>query len=313
MKEYTIAKNEQEWHELRSKGIGGSDVASVLGLNKYKSAFELWSEKTGLVQQEDLSHRIPILIGNELEDLVARIFTTETGLKVRKDNKTYKHKDYPFLLANIDRHILGQKAILECKTTSVYNADEWKDDEIPAGYLLQVQHYLDVLDYDTAYIAVIIGNHDFKFKKVERDDELIQQVRTKLIDFWENNVLKNIPPEIDGTPTSTKFLSQYYTDLAEDSVELSYEYINACELIQEYKTLIKEMQTRLKEQENKVKKFIGDNGVENATSQKFNVSWKLQSRNSIDTDRLKKEFPDVYKDVLKTTQNRVFRLKEFKS
>lgn len=310
MANYTIAKNKAEWHEIRQSGIGGSDVASILGLNPYKSTFQLWCEKTGQVQQEDLSDRMPILIGNELEDLVARIFTKETGMAVRKDNKTHRHKDYPFLLANIDRQIIGQSALLECKTTSAYKADEWKGEEIPANYLLQVQHYLDVLDYDVAYIAVIIGNTDFVYKKIERDEELIQQVRSRLIDFWENNVLKNVSPDIDGTVESAKFLSQHYDMLVDDSVELSSEYINACDLIQELKGLKKQLEIDLKEQENKVKKYIGEHGVECGTSAKYSVSWKLQSRTSIDKTKLQDEFPDVYEQVLKTTNNRVFRLKE---
>ena len=166
---FVIAKNEEDWHAIRGKGLGGSDVGTVLGLNPYKSAFELWEEKTAKTPPKDLSDNLAVQVGHAMEDFVAKQFSKATGLQVIRDNKTYIHEQYDYLLANIDRRIVGQRAFLECKTTSVYNAKQWDGDNVPDSYLLQVQHYLNVLDYDVAYIAVLIGNTQFKYKKIERD------------------------------------------------------------------------------------------------------------------------------------------------
>ncbi|MFX8004365.1 lambda-exonuclease family protein, partial [Acinetobacter baumannii] len=114
--------------------------------------------------------------GTMLEDLVAKEFERRSGKKVRRKNAMLKHPEHPFIMANIDRMIVGEKAILECKTTSAYNAKEWESEEIPDSYIIQVQHYLGVLgpEYQKAYFAVLIGGNKFVWKEIERDDELIE-------------------------------------------------------------------------------------------------------------------------------------------
>jgi putative phage-type endonuclease len=166
-----------EWLELRQKGIGGSDIGSIFGLNPYKSAIQLWLEKTGQIESPDISNKLQVKLGNMLEDTVAQLFTEETGLEVKRNNHVLQHNDYPFMLANIDREGKdkeGKRFILECKTTSSYGSKQWADDNIPLSYELQVMHYLIVTGYEYGYIACLIGNHDFVVKKIELD-ELIKK------------------------------------------------------------------------------------------------------------------------------------------
>lgn len=308
---YDIAKDEQEWLELRKQGLGGSDIGTMLGLNVYKSPYQLWLEKTGQIEAPDISDKIAIQVGNELEDLVARIFTQQTGKAVQRDNKTHYHKDYPFLLANIDRKIVGEKALLECKTTSAFNKQQWEDDEIPASYIMQVQHYLNVLDYDKAYIAVIIGNHDFVWKEIQRDDELIEMYTKEAIKFWNENVLKNVAPEVDGSLATKEALN-----LAD------YEAINTLpmykaqdeqiEQISVIKSQIKELNTLQTELENKIKSYMVEHDAEGLESDKFKVTWKEYSRTTIDSKKLKKELPEIYEQYSKTTSSKRFTVKENK-
>lgn len=310
-REYDIAKDEQEWLELRKQGLGGSDIGTMLGLNAYKSPYQLWLEKTGQTEAPDISDKIAIQVGNELEDLVARIFTQQTGMAVQRDNKTHYHKDYPFLLANIDRKIVGEKALLECKTTSAFNKQQWEDDEIPASYIMQVQHYLNVLDYDKAYIAVIIGNHDFVWKEIQRDDELIEMYTKEAIKFWNENVLKNVAPEIDGSLATKEALNL-----------VDYEPINTLpmykvqdeqiEQITVIKSQIKELNTLQTELENKIKSYMVEHDAEGLESDKFKVTWKEYSRTTIDSKKLKKELPEIYEQYSKTTSSKRFTVKENK-
>lgn len=308
---YDIAKDEQEWLELRKKGLGGSDIGTMLGLNPNKSPYQLWLEKTGQIEAPDISSKLQVQIGNELEDFVARLFEQESGMKVQRDNKTHYHKEHPFLLANIDRKIVGEKALLECKTTGAFSANQWDEDEIPASYIMQVQHYLNVLDYEYGYIAVVIGNHDFKFKKIERDQELIDMYTKEAIKFWNENVLKNVAPEIDGSLATKEALNL-----------VDYEPINTLpmykvqdeqiEQITVIKSQIKELNTLQTELENKIKSYMVEHDAEGLESDKFKVTWKEYNRTTIDSKKLKKELPEIYEQYSKTTSSKRFTVKENK-
>ena len=176
----TSEMTHQEWLEDRRKGIGGSDVATVLGLNKYKSVYRLWLEKTGQVEVTSAQSEAAYW-GNTLEEVVAEEFSKRTGKKVRRRNRVFEHSKYPFLRANIDRDIVGENAVLECKTANQYLANEWDEDEIPIQYICQVQHYMNVLNLDYVYFAVLIGGQKFIWKKMELDQELIDMITEKLV------------------------------------------------------------------------------------------------------------------------------------
>lgn len=306
---YKIAANNDEWHDLRGNGLGGSDIGTMLGLNAYKSTYQLWLEKTGQIEAPDISDKIQIQVGNELEDLVTRLFEQESGLKVQKDNKTHYHKDYNFLLANIDRKIIGDKALLECKTTSAFSSSQWDEDEIPASYIMQVQHYLNVLDYDYAYIAVLIGNHDFKFKRIERDQELIDMYTKEAIKFWNENVLKNVAPEIDGSPATKEALNLVDYEPLNSLAILSSQKEKLVEL-GNVKAQIKELTQYQTEIENKLKNYMYENEADELLSGEFKVTWKETKRTLIDTKALKKEMPDVYEQYSKETTYKRFTVKE---
>ena len=114
--------------------------------------------------------------GRDLEEYVAQRFTEETGLKVRRSNAMYQSKENPFMLANVDRLISGENMGLECKTASAYNADKWTGDSVPAHYEIQCHHYMAVTGAKAWYLAVVILGREFKYKKIERDEELIQNL-----------------------------------------------------------------------------------------------------------------------------------------
>ncbi|WP_162890774.1 YqaJ viral recombinase family protein [Suicoccus acidiformans] len=306
---YDIAENHDEWLKLRSKGLGGSDIGSVLGLNPYKSPYQVWLEKTGQLEPEDLSDKVAIQIGNELEDLVARMFTQQTGKSVRKDNKTHYHKEYPFLLANIDRKVTAEHALLECKTTSAFNADQWKGDNIPASYLMQVQHYLNVLDYDRAYIAVIIGNHDFVYKEIEKDPELIDLYQEQAVKFWTENVMQMIEPEVDGSYSTKQALESvaYEPGKAEPLQPAQREI---AEYILSMKQDIKLQQDLQKQSENILKDYMAKNELTELTSESMAITWKTVKRKTIDSKRLKTERPDIYEEYSKESSSKRFEIKE---
>lgn len=299
-----------EWLQERTKGIGGSDAGIILGLNKYRTAFELWLEKTGQVEPIEVDNEA-VYWGNEMENVVAKEFEKRTGKKVRRTNFMYSHPDHPFIKANIDRLVVGESAVLECKTASAYLAKEWEADEVPATYLVQLQHYLGVTGKEKGYMAVLIGGNKFIWKEVERDEELIEMIFNAEKHFWEFHVQQFNPPELDGSSAAEQYLKEKYAK-AETSKEIVLpgdykELIVQYEKVKEDEKLIKTAKTEI---ENKLKAELKD--AETGLTDNYVVSWKNQIQQRVDSKALKEKFPDIYKEVIKETSFRKFGVKEIK-
>ncbi|MDZ5503194.1 YqaJ viral recombinase family nuclease [Enterococcus cecorum] len=291
----TSEMSHQEWLEDRRKGIGGSDVATVLGLNKYKSVYQLWLEKTGQVEVTSAQSEAAYW-GNTLEEVVAEEFSKRTGKKVRKRNQVFEHQKYPFLRANIDRDVVGENAVLECKTANQYLANEWDEDEIPIQYICQVQHYMNVLNLDYVYFAVLIGGQKFIWKKMERDQELIDMITEKLVEFWTENVEKGIEPAIDGLKATSDFLTQRYLDTEDNQTELNTlfdEKIANLARLKEDRKIIDESITLI---ENELRQALGSSRATIGITPKNIVSWKKTQSKRLDKKKLIEKYPDVADD-----------------
>ncbi len=184
----------EEWLEQRRQGIGGSDAAKVLGVSRWGGPLSVYLEKKGLYIPDDPGE--PAYWGTVLEDVVAREFEKRSGLRVQRQNKIFTHPDYPWMLANIDRRIVGQKKGLECKTASNFMGDEWEGDELPDAYYIQIQHYMAVMGWEACWVACLIGGQRYVQKEVQRNPELINTIIEKEREFWEEHFLKDVPPPV---------------------------------------------------------------------------------------------------------------------
>lgn len=184
----------EEWLQERRKGIGGSDAAKVLGVSRWGGPLSVYLEKKGLYVPEDPGE--PAYWGTVLEDVVAREFEKRSGLRVQRQNKIFTHPDYPWMLANIDRRIVGQNKGLECKTASNFMGDEWEGDELPDAYYIQIQHYMAVMGWEACWVACLIGGQRYVQKEVQRNPELINTIIEKEREFWEEHFLKDVPPPV---------------------------------------------------------------------------------------------------------------------
>ncbi|BAH17653.1 YqaJ viral recombinase family protein [Macrococcoides caseolyticum] len=299
----------EEWLKARQSGIGGSDAGTILGVNKWKSKTQLFFEKVNPELKQQVDNEF-IYWGNVLEDVVAKEFETRTGKKVRKNNKMLRHPEHEFMLANLDRVIVGEKALLECKTTSQYNIDQWKDDEIPASYLCQIQHYMAVTGYEKAYIAVLCGGNQFIWKEVPRDDELIGIIINAEKDFWYNNVLAGVIPEIDGSDATKNFLNHMYKDIDETEVQLSDDVetlLTALEQVKQEEKELKELKTQY---ENKIKHILGNNLAGKTSG--YQITWKPQVRKTLDTKKIREIYGEQLDPYYKETETRVLKIKQIK-
>lgn len=187
-------QNRSKWLKMRKAGIGGSEAAAIVGLNPWKSAFQLWMEKTGQVEPEDLSDNEYVYWGNVLEQAVADRFCELTGKKVQRRGML-QDDEYPYMLASVDRMVVGENAGLECKTTNAFNSKVWADDELPDSYYIQCQWYMMVTGCEKWYIAVLIGGNKFIWKEVPRNAADIEALRKAAVDFWSMVITNTMPPD----------------------------------------------------------------------------------------------------------------------
>ena len=205
----TLNLSKEDWLRYRKCGITGTDAGAILGVNPYRSAFQVYHDKiSDTIENIDNE---AMRQGRDLEDYVAQRFTEATGLKVRRANAIYQSEEHPLLLADFDRLIVGQKAGLECKTVSPFSADKWADGKIPAHYMAQVNHYLAVSGFDCWYIAALIFGKELVIHKITTDKEVLNNLIAKEEHFWKYNVMPEIPPVPTGSEGDTQQINQLYS------------------------------------------------------------------------------------------------------
>ncbi len=297
----------EEWLEYRRLGIGGSDASVVCGINRYKSAIELWMEKMG--QWPDQEAGESAYWGQQLESLVRNEFTKRTGIEITLVKQILQSEAYSFMLANLDgicQHPNYGTCVFEAKTASAYKNGEWED-AIPDEYVLQVQHYLAVTGYRGAFIAVLIGGNQFKWKFIERDEELITMLIQLEMKFW-GHVQSNVPPSLDGSDASARFLSERFPDSVPQSrLDLPQE---AAPLIEQYNLACEEVEKhteKKQEAENLLKQMLGKN--EAGTIKDTVVTWKTFTQERLDSKTLKSEHPKLFRKYANKTSYRRFSIK----
>lgn len=297
----TAGLSRAEWLRYRKQGIGGSDAGAVCGLNPYRTAIEVYQDKTG--QEVPETDNEAMRQGRELEDYVAGRFTEAAGRKARRANAMYYDEEHPFMLADVDRMIVGENAGLECKTASPYLADQWEDGKIPLHYQLQCHHYMSVMHTEAWYIAVLIYGREFKFYRIERDEGIIRDLIRVEQDFWENHVQKGILPAPDGSMAADRVIAEYFKDSVPAAIPLTG-FDEKLKRRQELMEVISRMDTEKKQIEQELKLYMGE--AETAENDRYRVSWKAFSSRRLDVERLKAEKPEIYEEFTKQATARRF-------
>lgn len=295
----------EEWLALRKTGIGGSDAGTVCGLNPYGSLMKLYYDKTGSAAEEPDSEAVRQ--GHDLEQYVAERFMEATGLKVRKSNFMYRSKEHPFMIADVDRLVAGEDAGLECKTASAYNADKWKDGDIPLHYAMQCFHYMAVTGKRTWYIAAVILGREFIYHKLTWDDRLIAGLVEAEKSFWENHVMAGIMPGPDGSKACDGVLEQYFGRAREKSAVELVGFDGRLMRREEILASIERLEQEQKQIEQEIKLFMQDNEL--AENGRYKVSWSNVDTARLDTKRIKQEQPEIYRKYVNVTSSRRFQIK----
>ncbi|MFR1434314.1 MAG: YqaJ viral recombinase family protein [Acutalibacteraceae bacterium] len=326
----TSGLSEEDWLGYRRQGIGGSDVAAIMGVSPFATLRDLYNDKCGnpdVIQTED--NWVAKEVGHRLEDLVAKIFAYKTGYKVFAVRKLFRHPFHSFMQANVDFFVElpdGSIAILECKTTNYNSKEKWNDGAVPVNYEWQCRHYMAVMNLSCAYIACLYGNNEneFVYRRIDRDEVIEADMIEMEAHFWNEYVLGRIEPpytesgdlvlesirrhygELDPTvdavilPTSMAVKLEQYLDLAAQKSLLSQQIKELDEQMKiAYAPIVDVMKTSC-------------SAVCVFGSNTYEVRNKPVFRTSISKDKLQKleeTHPDLYSEYTETTEGRRFSVK----
>lgn len=293
----------KQWVEARKNGIGGSDVASIMGLNKYSSPLDIWQIKTGRKKQPELSDNESVYWGNSCEPNVANRFAEEhPELQVRRRNATMVSIKRPWAFANIDRWVTdghGNVGILEVKTVGMRRAADW-DNGVPLYYLTQVTHYMSVTGYQYAWVAVLIGGQEYREYYIERDEQDIQAINEAVDTFWRDFVETDTAPALIGNDSEANALLYQHSDPSQEFIPMLDDDISDLfDDLQEINDQLADLKHHKTLTENKLKDLIGDNkGIETETKR---ITWVRYTRSSFDKKAFDAAHPGITNDYMKTS------------
>ena len=271
------------WLESRRAGIGGSDIAAILGLSPWGNALSVWLDKKGLSSPKE--ETVQMKMGHRLEPVIADMYSEATGNELAMAGLMV-HPDFPFIIGTPDRlNVTHPNAGLEIKTANVFRGiSGWGDpgtDEIPENYLLQCVWYMAVANRDIWDVAVLIGGADFRIYKIHRDKDLENALIERAADWWKKYIIGNEEPPIDGSVAAAEYLTRRFSHNVEPLKIATQEVDDILVKMLASRLAIGQLEGQLATYENQVKLFIGDAaGVE---STGFRATWK-NSKDSEKTD-----------------------------
>lgn len=309
----TIKQEDDEtaWKHARRRGLGGSDIGAICGVNPYTSARHIYLQKTEQYESDfGGAAQERMLFGHLLEPVVANEYSRRTGKKLAVANATICHKEHNWALANVDRIIVDDDGnpigILECKTAGEYMKDDWDEGDLPVSYIYQLQWYLFVTGLKYGAFACLVGGNKFFYYDIVRDDNLIEVLFAKADRFWNYNVRQLIAPELDGSDACEEFIAKEVKKgteiiLEEDTYdELAATIVSAKAEIKALENIVEAAQYRLKEK-------IGTNEI--AYTSSYVIKWPERTQSRIDSALLKLNYPEAAKACSKTISFRVFQIK----
>ena len=304
----TDGLSREEWLSFRRQGIGGSDAAVIVGLGRFGSQFELWSDKKGLLPDKEDSE--VMRLGRDLEQYVAQRWMEKTGKRVRRLNYILKDSRYPFSLANLDREVIGENAGLECKTTSVYNKCDWDGGEIPPAWYVQCMHYMAVCGFERMYLAVLVLSKGFYSFEIERDEDEIAALMAAETGWWERYMLGGEEPDPDGSESAGEVMRKLYPKDDGGSI-LLMDREQDLDRIGELEEQIKALKTEQETLKQGIMQKMGEAGT--GQSLGWKVSWKAQESRRVDTAMLKEQYPEVWAACSKVSISRPLKIKKVKN
>ena len=292
-----------EWLEYRRAGIGGSDAATVVGLGRFGSQFELWSDKKGLLPDKEDTE--VMRLGRDLEQYVAQRWMEKTGKRVRRMNYILRDPRYPYSLANLDREVIGEDAGLECKTTSVYNKCDWEGGEIPPAWYVQCMHYMAVCGFDRMYLAVLVLSKGFYTFEIERDEAEIAALMEAETVWWERYMTGGEEPPADGSDSAGEVLRKLHP-VDDGTSVLLMDKEDDLDRIGQLSSQIEALTQERDALKQGIMQRMGEAGT--GQSAGWKVTWKAQESRRVDQKKLKEAYPEAWEACVKVSTSRPMRI-----
>ena len=284
--------SDEDWLAERRKGIGGSDVAAIMGLSAYSTPYQVWLDKTQGIH-EDISEKPAIMWGNILEPVVGEHYMDcHPDRHVRRVNAIARSIERPWAQASLDYEVHDPElgwGVLEIKTAGWRREPDWEEG-VPTYYLTQVAHYLSVTGRPFADVAVLIAGQDYREFRVMRDEEDVATVNAAVDEFWHECVERGEAPDV-GAPDN-RHVFEAHPDPTDGYVSLTDPAVSG--VLAQWLTAkadLDDARERLEHYGAILKKEIGDSkGFETRTGL---LTWSRLERTYIDTGRLRSERPDL--------------------
>jgi len=321
MSQSTLTTIAPDAHD-RTKLLGGSDIAAVIGCSPWRTPYQLWLDKSRPRVDGPVKPRDPKARGVRWESVVAEMLVEQLEddghtVEVLAANRRYRDADLPFLASEIDFEIVldGEDEItnVELKTAHPFNLREWCDsgsDDLPTHYTAQVMYGLGVTRRRKGMLAALFGADELRTYPVAADDAVIAYLRRRAQDFWQNHVLAGVAP----SPTNLNDLDLLYPRELEGGAPLLADE-ELTQALLRLRAIGKEIGARKAEAEAlefQIKRAMKDAVAVVLPTGKTAVEWKLREGKALDHDALKAAIgTKVYRDCHKPWQARTFTLKPF--
>lgn len=280
------------WRAERRKGIGGSDVAAIMGLSRYRSPYEVWAEKVGAYDPPDISGVQAVEWGNRLEPVVKKKYAEEHPDRLaRRLNGLLRSIARPWAQASLDYEVrdpdLGW-GVLEIKTVGLRRASDWEEG-VPVYYLTQVAHYLGVTGRPFADVAVLVGGQEYRDYRIARDEEDVAAVEAAVDSFWRDRVLACDPPQAGAGDGPAVFAAHpsgdAYLVMADAECPELARWLAARKAADAAKSELDAAASALK-------LAIGD--AEGIDADSGRVTWQRGTRRKFSRTRLEADYPGLY-------------------
>jgi putative phage-type endonuclease len=305
-----IRVHSPEWHKARQSGFGGSDAAAAAGISKWKTPYQLWAEKVGAPRFEDEDNEPEYITwGKILEPVVRDRFMERTGVNVIPFPKMVRNTAYPWMLANVDGltgpDLTQVEGVYEGKT-SRHDWSAGGEVDVPLDYAVQGQHYLAVLGLDVVHYACLVGGQKMVVAQIERNDRIIDDLIAIEEALWQS-VLNGTPPPVQGEDKT--LLGQRFRGNAGETVELPADLYGCLKARADLKASNAKVEAEIDKIDAEIMAYMGD--ATEATYQGETVlTWRPQSRTSIDAKALKEAHPALAAEFSRTSSFRKFTPKE---
>ena len=189
-----------EQREARKGYIGSSDVAAILGVDKYRTAWDIWAEKTGKIKAEDQE---PVSeaaeIGTMLEKAILHGAEKELGRMILNPERLeFRHDSLP-IVSHPDGIIIKNNEPVDAKTSGImfHLGEGWGEDgtdQVPEPILIQTHVHMLCTKMGVCHVPALLGGRGRVLYHINATKDLLEIIVEKCDVFWNQCVKTDTPP-----------------------------------------------------------------------------------------------------------------------